>query len=262
MLKITLKNTLKGLFVIIPVFVLGNPAFSFTKLFPSPSASLVSKPPLGFLEKKKVYFTSPREPIQTLVDLKNDSEADASLKVNLMINNEPLLDVLQRIAEETNISFRVPSDLFSKRISANIHVSNWGEGVNELLKDMNRLSVWDKNSNLTQVIILGRKSSTNAPGRETSSISASKANFQHRAPTALTVASAQLREKPSESNLRKLLHLQPGTPLPEELFNTPDVNQFLKANGIQSPNDWKEFHKARVVHKSIRRELRQILVKN
>jgi hypothetical protein len=246
--KITLKNILKGFFVIIPVFVLGEPAFSLTKLFPPPVVP-------------KAQFAVHRESLKTIVALTSTSETDAVHKINIMINNEPLVDVLQRIAEETNISFRVPSDLFSKRISASIHVSNWDEGVNELLKNMSRLSVWDKNSHLTQVSILSERSSSNIQNEKASSRGLPKANSKNRASFGSTEASLQHLDQPSESNLKKLLHIHPGGTLPGELFNDPDVNQFLKSNGIQSPKDWKEFHKARIVHKAVRKQLRQILAK-
>ena len=241
------KNlTLTGLVATITVFVLTCPTFSFSKPPPSPSAP-------------EAQFAVHRESLQVVVALTSASETNVVQKINLITKNEPLLDVLQRIAEETNISFRVPSDLLSKRISASIHVSTWEEGLNELLKGMNRLSVWDKNSHLTHVVILGGKDSTGELRRQSSSMSVSKTNLQHQAPIALTVASVQNSDKPSESNIKKLLRIQPGTSLPTALFNNTDINQYLKDNGIYSPKDWKVFNKARKVRKSLHRELRQIL---
>lgn len=248
MSKTILKNILKGFFVLIPVFVLGEPAFSLTKLFPPPAVP-------------NAKFAVHGESLKTILELTSTYKTEALHKINIMINNEPLVDVLQKIAEETNISFRVPSYLFSKRITASIQASNWEEGVNELLKDMNRLSVWDKNSHLTQVAILSERNSSNVQNQRPSSMGLSKANLQHQAPFSHTVASSQHLDQPSESNLKKLLHIHPGGTLPGELFNDPDVNQFLKSNGIQSPKDWKEFHKARIVHKAVRKQLRQILAK-
>lgn len=243
------KKYLKRLVLLITVIVLGYPAFSFSKL-PLPT------------EAPKAHIPVHREPLKNTFALTSTSETDTVHNINLIVNDEPLVDVLQRIAEETNISFRVPSDLFSKKISASIHTSNWENGVNLLLKDMNRLSVWDKNSHLTQVSILSERSSSNFQNEQTASRGFSKTNSKSQASLDPTVASSQNLDQPSESNLKKLLHIQPGGTLPGELFNDPNVNQFLNSNGIQSPKDWKEFHKARIVHKAVRKQLRQILVKN
>jgi hypothetical protein len=240
--------------VVVITYIFGGPAFSFAKPSPASSASVV--PEARTAENRKI--------LKALLVLSSPSESDTGKKINLLINNEPLSDVLQHIAEKTNISFRITADLHSTRIIANIHASNWEEGLNELLKDMNRLSVWDKNSRLTHVIILGGKNLTSNPtssgaSRQTSFTSVPQANKVRQTSIALPGDSAQNSEIPSESNLKKLLRIQPGNSLPENLFNNPEVNQFLKDNGIQSPNDWKEFHIARNVRKSVRRELRQIL---
>ncbi len=250
-------NTLKGFIAVITVLVLGTSAFSFTQ--PSAPASLVSK----------AQFDPLPEPVQTRVAQASSPREEAVQIINLTFNNELLSDVLQRIAEKTNISFRITSGLLSQRISARIQASSWEEGVQELLKDMNQLSVWDENSQLTHVVILGGKNFASNPeqtapsiqGRRVSSRRASRANGDNQTFLGSTVAQADNRGKPSEANLRKLLRIQPGKELPGELFNDPELNQFLQANRIQSPKDWKKFHKARTVRKSVRRELRQILAK-
>jgi hypothetical protein len=254
------QKHLKVLITVITVLVLDGSAFSSTKTL-SP-ASLVPK-------EQRVVSPEPLPIRVALASPPSSSSGDAVQEINLAINNEPLSDVLQRIAEETNISFRGTSALLAQRISARIHASNWEEGVKQLLKDMDQISVWDENSELSHVIILGGKSFVSKPENAIASASGRQASFRrarrvNRENQAFPgpVVGASNRGKPSESSLRKLLRIQPGTELPQELFNDPGLNQFLKDNRITSPKDWKKFHKARTARKSVRRELRQILAEN
>ena len=72
----------------------------------------------------------------------NIESSDARIILN--VENSFLADVLQQVANETNIQFNIGSQLTSHRITVNIQGRNWNSVIETLLKDFSKVTVWNE----------------------------------------------------------------------------------------------------------------------
>lgn len=74
--------------------------------------------------------------------------------VRIHVTNRPLQEVLQGIANQTGISFKISNSLTSETITANIEVSDWESAMGELLRDFSKIEVWTSDLNFTRIHLL------------------------------------------------------------------------------------------------------------
>ncbi|MFQ5449946.1 MAG: hypothetical protein ACE5E9_04920 [Nitrospinaceae bacterium] len=249
------RRWIKGLMIATVVLVMTGPAFSFTQFFSSKPEKPVSLPPLPVMEEKNIPMVI--------------GSSDKGVRIN--VSNGYLVDVLQKVADETNVSFRVADSLLTRKITANIREADWEAGVHELLKDVSTVALWDKNSRLRDVVLLntsgfaapaGRKGTDKAgrPANQTAPASMPRpGNAGTAADASQKIARAAPEADLSIFKIKRLLQIQPGTVLPRDLFEDPDLKPFFDSGGIRSPEDWKEFNKARKARVAARGELRKKL---
>ena len=74
--------------------------------------------------------------------------------VSITVTEGVLEDVLQAVANETDIRFQVSNRLVGNRITADVRAPDWGTGVQQLLKGNSTVSLWDADSNMTDVVVM------------------------------------------------------------------------------------------------------------
>jgi type II secretory pathway component GspD/PulD (secretin) len=111
--------------------------------------------------------------------------------VRIYVTNRPLEEVLQYIANQTGIRFKISNSLTSKMITANIQASDWESAVMELLKGFSKIEVWTSDLNSTRIHLL--QSNDYLALNETASHSREPSNIKKQA----VVAQAPQRKKPA-----------------------------------------------------------------
>ena len=175
--------------------------------------------------------------------------------VIIQVKNGLLTEALQQVANHTNIQFRIADHLNSHRINVDIRAKNWDSGVDRLLQNFSKVTVWDKSSKMENVLLMGLSNgeSPGGPGFNAPADNkvASKPKPQINKPAATL----------SISKLKQLVKVQPGNAIPAHLFGDQEIRDYLKVRGIRSPDDWKEAKRGRVIQHMAKRELIKLLYK-
>ena len=130
----------------IPFFLSCGTAFGFSQVFPADSEEKI--PVTNRVNALPVSVSGPSG--SSSINIKA-SDAGIILKVE----NSYLADVLQQVANETNIQFNIGSQLTSHRITVNIRGPNWNSVIETLLKDFSRVTVWnEKSEGMKEVLLL------------------------------------------------------------------------------------------------------------
>lgn len=171
--------------------------------------------------------------------------------IKIQVRNGLLVDVLQQITNHTNIQFRIADHLNSQRINVNIQAKNWDSGVERLLKDFSKVTVWDKFSRIENILLMGTNIEGSQTGSETAQFGDQVAGYQ--------ISKKKPNPGLSVSKLKQLVKIQPGNTILADLFADKEIRNYLKLKGIHSPNDLKQSKKRRVVQHLAKRELIKLL---
>lgn len=71
-----------------------------------------------------------------------------------MVTNGVLGEVLQEVANKTDIRFQVANKLVDDKITADVRADDWDTGVQQLLKNKSTISLWDADSNVIDVVVM------------------------------------------------------------------------------------------------------------
>ena len=166
----------------------------------------------------------------------------------ISVENSFLADVLQQVANETNIQFNIGSKLISHRITVNIQGPDWNSAINTLLKDFSKVTVWnEKSEGMKEILLLGKNNWAPQEEFESGSYDNRTLREENRSPGI------------SVSQLKRLVKIPLGNSLPPGLFADQEIRRYLKLKGIQSPEEWKQPKKARTALHLAKRELTRLL---
>lgn len=184
--------------------------------------------------------------------------------VRIRVQDRPLIEVLQEVANAAEIRFRVSQSLLGQKVTADIQAADWQAGLSKLLKNFSRVGVWKDGSKLAELVLL--ESHSPLPDIEEKSGKKS-ARSGKQAETKVAVPGREEnvrknREGLSEEQLRRLA----GTPFrgspPAKLFDDPRYREFLGKRGVESPRDLKDAQKAMAVRREALRQLRALRNRN
>lgn len=180
--------------------------------------------------------------------------------VGINVKGRNLHQVLQVIQRLSGIRFEVAGSLKNELVTASFQAPNWTTAVHKLLKDFNRIEVWNRKKQLTLVRLLNREEREILEGRGTRPSEAKPEPAQaqgrvknKRNPTGKLLPEIIL----STDQLLELAETPPGTPIPSHLFHSMDFRHFLRLYGIESPEDWVDSQKAKTALKWIGKHLLQ-----
>jgi len=77
--------------------------------------------------------------------------------VRIYVEERSLLQVLQRIQNESGIQFQLSRALMDSRITATVEAPDWTMAIRKLLGRYNKAEVWDKGIRLRRVLVIGRE---------------------------------------------------------------------------------------------------------
>jgi hypothetical protein len=86
------------------------------------------------------------EPEPSRLDIQSSKDG-----VTIEVKDGYLVDVLQGVADESDIRFRVSDSLVNEKINADVRAPDWDSGVPRLLKGASTVALWDENSQLKKV---------------------------------------------------------------------------------------------------------------
>lgn len=163
---------------------------------------------------------------------------DSGDRIVIEINNTPLQIALDSIQEKSGIAFKVPDDFKNRVLSISVSETDWLQAAKSVLRDYDIVAMGEPAS--TQIWLIGEK--IKSPSKK--------------------MVRSPARKDPLIPRFKLLTRFPPGMALPRILFENPEVQAFLMENDIQSPENWKDFRKARLVREKAKLYLEQLLAKN
>lgn len=127
----------KKLMFVVPMLLVSATAFSFSQFFPSDNTS------------KLTSSRTTNKAVLTMPSIISSPEG-----ISIVVTKGALGNVLQEVANQTDIRFQVANELMSHRITADVLAPDWTTGVQKLLKNNSTISLWDTNSNIMNVVIM------------------------------------------------------------------------------------------------------------
>jgi hypothetical protein len=131
------NSWIKRLMFVAPMLLVSATAFSFSQFFPSDNTNKST----SSRKTSKALSTKP-------------SVISSQKSVSIVVTKGVLGNVLQEVANQTDIHFQVANKLMSHRITADVRAPDWTTGVQKLLKNSNSISLWDANSNIMNVVVM------------------------------------------------------------------------------------------------------------
>ncbi len=162
---------------------------------------------------------------------------DASGKtISIDAQNIALEDLLISIQERSGIRFKTPVLLGRKSFTGSASAFSWSNVVRELFRGFNKIEIFGKEKQVTQVWLLEGE-----PG------------YLANHTKAPAYASLPLLK------LKKLSRLPPGVAVPDKWFRDREFRKYLESNGIHSSKDWMQVSKASLIQRNAQRQLNEIL---
>lgn len=75
--------------------------------------------------------------------------------VRISVQSRALRDVLQRIQNETGVTFKLDDALLGTPVTASIQAADWKTAISELLESFNVMTVWGKTLDQSRIRIIG-----------------------------------------------------------------------------------------------------------
>ncbi len=167
-----------------------------------------------------------------LVDIKN-----SDLGIRLKALSVPLLEILQSIEKKSGTRFKVHGNVGEDRVSVDVLEKDWFSVFNRLLDNYGTLYFWGDSGEIASIWVM-RKGSDNSGNLSPSN------------------------DKIKPYQLRQLLHVPAGISFPVKLFRNPQVQKYLRENGVHRPEDWENRHLAGKIRRQAEREFNTMLFKS
>jgi len=168
--------------------------------------------------------------------------------IRIEVNNHPLQDILFEISHQTGIRFRVASSLANQTLTASIQAPDWETGIETLLEEISTVTLWRKNSRMSEVILLGKYDESEVfSSSPNDSKKSSKSSQNNPLKTLLT-----------KKQLRELAKGPYQSPLPPELLENPTYREFLNKQGVETLEDLQQINKAIRVRTAAKLQLRAL----
>ena len=177
----------------------------------------------------------------------------------------PLQQVLSRVTKESGVQIKTTDPtMLKEEVPVNESGPNRNLDLEPVLEGFSRIELYGDDSELKKVILMNRNegASSQAPtvtanprqSRKKSgalSTRASPAQKRVAPPTSQTLPNTKL----SQAQLQTLIRGAYRSPLPEELWDNYEYQEFLMEQGIASREDMGDRNKAKDVRKTVRRLL-------
>ena len=172
----------------------------------------------------------------------------------------PLGQVLPRATQETGVQFHASEPILKEQVPVSESGPKRNLDLELALEGFSRIELYGDDSELKKVILMNRNegASSQAPTvtanpRQSRKKPGARSPAQKRVtrPTSQTLPNTKL----SQAQLQALIRGAYRSPLPEELWDSYEYQEFLMEQGISSREDMKDKNKTKNVRKTVRRLL-------
>lgn len=161
----------------------------------------------------------------------------SDLGIRLKSSSVPLLEILQSIEKKSGTRFKVHGNVGEDRVSIDVLEKDWFSVINRLLDNYGTLYFWGDNGKIESIWVM-REGSDNSGNLSTSN------------------------DEIKPYQLRQLLHVPAGFSFPVQLFRNPQIQKYLRENGVHRPEDWENRHLAGKIRRQAEREFNTMLFEN
>ena len=176
-----------------------------------------------------VLYFSQRSLAKSPVEVSN-----SNLGIRLKALSVPLREIIKTIENTSGTHFKVHGNLGEDRVSVDVLEKDWFSVINRLLDNYGTLFFWGDNGEIESIWVM-RRGSENSGN--------------------LSPANDEIQPY----QLRQLLHVPAGSIIPDVLFRNPQIQKYLKENGIHKPEDWQNRHLAGKIRRQAEREFNTML---
>jgi len=175
----------------------------------------------------------------------------------------PLQQVLPRMTRESGIQIKTtdPTTL-KEEVPVNETGPDRNMDMDPVLDGFSRIELFGDDSELKKVILMNRNegASSQAPtGLAPPIFTPANPNVLSSSPSPIpsprSIPQSKAAMKLSQEQLQALIRGAYRSPLPENLWDDPEYQEFLMEQGITSREDMKDRNKAKSVRKNVRRLL-------
>jgi hypothetical protein len=161
-----------------------------------------------------------------LINIQNLASQDESTDIQVEIKEGTLCQALKVLEKKVHGSYTCPESLNQIKVQPRtIRGFTWHSIVSQLLSDYNTIILWENDTKLKSIHLLGF---------------APEATEDIQVTPALNQVTHPLNnDEMFLSAISKLRTQWANAPLSEELFNHPGFQDIFKTAGINSPEDWK-----------------------
>lgn len=178
-------------------------------------------------------------------------ETDSGLNsVTIKAQQVSLPDLLDKIATQSGIDFKVRGSMMKESISVDVQAENWTEAVQKVLVDYSRVELWGRDKMLTGVYVLEPLNPEDDPNLRTNF------NEANNRKAVRTSQASDDRIRLSKGQLVRLIKGPYRSPLAPQLWKDEKLRGFLEQHGINAPEDLNNLQKAMTLRKAARWELR------
>lgn len=188
---------------------------------------------------------------QKYKSLVNIVEGDG--EIIIVADDVPIGVLLRTIETKTGIHLIVPHSIWNDNIKINVTVSNWKAGLNKILEAYDRVGIWNLKLELSSVRIISRK--THAEVQEFQQAE----EYLFEESEQVEVESDSPLETLSFDQLTEIANGRLRSPLPPDLFDDPDIIDFLEQFGITSIEEGQDSVKAMKARVEARNRLRKVV---
>ena len=176
----------------------------------------------------------------------------------------PLGQVLPRATQETGVQFQGAESMLKEQVQVSESGPKQNLDLETALEGFSRIELYGDDSELKKVILMNRNegASSQSPTATASPRQSRKkpgARSTRASPAQKPVARLTSQTLPNtkltQKQLKTLIRGAYRSPLPEELWDSYEYQEFLVGQGITSREDMKDKNKAKNVRKTVRRLL-------
>jgi hypothetical protein len=162
-----------------------------------------------------------------------------------------LCEMLNDLSQKSGIEFNCPDRLQSHIVLPKvIEESNWVSLIRVLLDDYNVIEIWNQNDEMTKVYLVGSKELGATVSQDPGVITIQTEMDNVSAVEGMPGGNL------TKSQLFVLLKTSTYRPMPSHMFNSADFKEVLSFAGIESPRDWLDLQKSKVVKEQIQKLLK------
>ncbi len=177
--------------------------------------------------------------------------------IRIQAENAPLGEVIQEIEKATGIHFYLTPEATSDPITREIEARDWKTALRKLLDGYNRLELWDKNLDASEIHILSGSGEFSAGSGQDDP--ETDPEYTPHTPTVVSPKASPVPAQPTaDLNRDQLLLLSKGRlrdPLPKTAFNDPKIKSFLDELKVNPKSNAEAFMRARIKARRLLRAL-------